>query len=101
VACENATTGVKLILQQALCMEATHEIEMQGSMIHGDRGYNDDKFLCFCSSINASVLFTVKRRPTLPFSFGSTGYRSIQDQQQMDVKLFSLLQGKLTVRGYF
>jgi hypothetical protein len=50
-------------------------------MIHGGRGYNDDQFLCFCSKIDASVFFTVKRSPTLPFSFGSTYYKHIQEQQ--------------------
>jgi hypothetical protein len=72
---ENATNSTKVILQRALHVETTEEVMMMGSMIHGDRGYNDDAFLKFCNQINASLFFTVKRGPTLPYSFGSTGYK--------------------------
>jgi hypothetical protein len=48
---------------------------MQGKMMHGDRGYNNDKFLRFCIKVNAAVFFAVKRVPTIPFVFGATNYR--------------------------
>jgi hypothetical protein len=78
---ETATNSTKVILQRALHVETTDEVLMEGAMIHGDRGYNDDAFLRFCSKINASLFFTVKRGPTLPYSFGSTAYRCNIDQQ--------------------
>lgn len=78
---ETATNSTKVILQRALHVETTEEVLMSGAMIHGDRGYNDDAFLQFCNAIKASVFFTVKRGPTLPYSFGSTHYKCNRDQQ--------------------
>jgi hypothetical protein len=62
---KNSTNGVKVILQRALHVETSEEIEMKGTVIRSDRGYNDDQFLKFCNKVNASVFFTVKRGPAL------------------------------------
>jgi hypothetical protein len=52
------TNGVQVILQRAIYVE--DGIQMQRTMIHGDRGCINDQFLRICFSIIASVLFTVK-----------------------------------------
>jgi hypothetical protein len=77
---DTATNGVKENLQGSLSVETTEEEQMHGKMLHGDRGYNDDKLLCFCNKINAAVFFTVKRGPTRPFVIGATNYKRNRDQ---------------------
>jgi hypothetical protein len=42
---ETATNRVNVIIQRSLSEEPTEGVQMQEKLIHGDRGYNDARFL--------------------------------------------------------
>ena len=66
---DSPVNAVKVILQQALHVETTSEIQMNNAMIDSDQGYNDDQFLRFCSIINAPVFFYSEAWSNPAFSF--------------------------------
>ena len=60
-----------------------NNIHFPGTVLHGDRGYNDDECFDLIESADMGFLNTTKRGPTLAFKFGVTRYNTTRDQYEI------------------
>ena len=57
-------------------------INLNGTLVVSDRGYNNDKYQ-ESTVQHADLLNTVKRGPSLCFKFGSTSYKTLRNQRDL------------------
>lgn len=62
---ENMSETMKIILQRVCNAETYDEVDMNGGIIHGDRGYEFE-----VTNVNARQFNTTKRNKALPYTFG-------------------------------
>jgi len=60
-----------------------NSVHFPGTIIHGDRGYNDDECFSLIEDADMGFLNTTKRGPTLAFKFGNTRYNTTQEQRDI------------------
>ena len=53
-----------------------NSVHFPGTVIHGDRGYNDDECFSLIEDADMGFLNTTKRGPTLALKFGNTRYNT-------------------------
>ena len=72
---------LQICLQLITGNNLARNIRLPGTTLGCDRGYNDEE--CIQSFVNMQLNFmnTVKRSPTLPYSFGNTGYTCTREQK--------------------
>ena len=58
-------------------------VDMKGSLLGGDRGYNDNEYFEQSAAANMENVHTTKRGPSLAFTFGKTKYKTTRDQREI------------------
>jgi hypothetical protein len=60
-----------------------NNVHFTGTVIHGDRGYNDEECFSLIEDADMGFLNTTKRGPTLAFKFGNTCYNTTRKQHDI------------------
>ena len=60
-----------------------NQVKMGGTVMGGDRGYNNKEYFEKSDEIDMDNLNTRKRGPSIPFSFGNTYYKTSVDQRDI------------------
>ena len=57
-----------------------NQVKMGGTLMGGDRGYNDKEYFDKSDEIDMDNLNTRKKGPSFAFKFGNTKYKTSRDQ---------------------
>ena len=81
---DSALTVTRRLLKRMVDAEEDHQVDMMGSNLNSDRGYNEEALqFGFAPEVNLNMTSTVKRGPSLPFKFGQTKYKCRRPQRQI------------------
>ena len=58
-----------------------NQVRMRGTLMGGNRGYNNKEYFEKADKINMRILNTTKYDPSLPAKFGKIHYATTKDQQ--------------------
>ena len=78
---ETGLTTTKRILKRLVNVEDENKVDMKGTTLACDRGYECDEMQRdYAPAINLETVPTVKRGANMPFKFGHTSYKSTRGQ---------------------
>ena len=81
---DSALAVTRRLLKRMVDVKEDHQVDMKGSSLNSDRGYNEDALqFDYSPGVNLNMTSTVKRGPSLPFKFGKTRYKCHHHQVQI------------------